>query len=272
MAERMSDLGRLDRPPPLRPTVFQSRLRGAVGRAVCRAYGVKAVIEGQETYRLGDRTRVLNPGEFMVVPPGQAFEIGVAGGQETVGLCIDLPPAEVVVMGGGDAEALGCDAVFRLDDESIGEALAKTWRATGELEAAPAGLCRLVATWLRGHGAGAARIPAQRTATQSELYARVERARQFIHDHRNERIALAQLARQVHLSASHLNRAFRQVHGEPPIRYHRRLRLEAAADQLRRGSATPTELAAQLGYADLPTFTRAFRRVHGAPPSAYRGV
>ena len=265
MATQMLDLEGLNRPPPVRPEVYVSRIRGVQGSAVCRGLGLKVVIEGQETYRLDDRVRVVGRGEFIVVSPGQSFEVGVSCGREAVGLCIDLPVASVLGREGSDATGSPVpDAVFRLDDESLGRSVRTVWRDHGRVSSLAPELER----WLLGHAFALGRLSARRASTRRELYARVERARQYLADHRDRRVSLRELETTAHLSAPHLNRVFRQVHGIPPMRYHQRLRLTEAADILSRGQMNPTALAEHLGYADLPTFTRAFRRVHGVPPSA----
>ena len=263
MATQMRDFQSLDRSAPTATRVFVSRIRGISGRATCWGLGIKAVMAGEETYRLDDRVRIVRAGEFVLVPPGQSFEVGVARGREAVGLCIDVPAAPVLAAVGASAPP---DAVFRLNDEAVGAAVARIWRN----RRVERGFGAVVSAWLGPHQSKLERVVARRPDTRRELYARVERARQYLRDHRGRRVALQEVGEVAHLSSSHLNRVFRQVFGEPPMRFHQRLRLQDAAVRLDQGGVSPTNLADELGYSDLPTFTRAFRKVHGAPPSAFQ--
>ena len=76
------------------------------------------------------------------------------------------------------------------------------------------------------------------------------------------------LAARAMLSPFHFNRLVRAGIGEAPGAFRRRLLLERAAWQLRRG-ATVTEAAAEAGYDAVEAFSRAFTRAHGVPPSRF---
>lgn len=79
------------------------------------------------------------------------------------------------------------------------------------------------------------------------------------------------LARRANFSRDHLDRLLNAATGETPAALRRRLLLERAAWQLRRG-ATPSEAADTAGYGSLAAFSRAFSRAYGVPPSAFTGA
>jgi AraC family transcriptional regulator len=79
------------------------------------------------------------------------------------------------------------------------------------------------------------------------------------------------LALRANFSRDHLDRLLSAGTGETPTALRRRLLLERAAWQLRRG-ATPSEVAATAGYGSLAAFSRAFSRAYGAPPSEFAGA
>lgn len=70
------------------------------------------------------------------------------------------------------------------------------------------------------------------------------------------------------LSPFHFNRLARAGIGEPPAALRRRLLLERAAWQLRRGISV-TQAALEAGYDAVEAFSRAFTRAHGVPPSRF---
>jgi len=79
------------------------------------------------------------------------------------------------------------------------------------------------------------------------------------------------LAERAHFSRDHLDRLLAAATGESPVALRRRVLLERAAWQLRRGAATPSEAATAAGYGSLAAFSRAFARAHGEPPSTFAG-
>jgi len=83
-------------------------------------------------------------------------------------------------------------------------------------------------------------------------------------------LRLERLAEHSGLSASRFHRVFRDRVGEPPCRYVRRMRLEAAARWLKVGGVPVTDVAFAVGYETHEAFTRAFKARFGLPPREFR--
>lgn len=69
------------------------------------------------------------------------------------------------------------------------------------------------------------------------------------------------------MSATKFKTAFKQVFGAPPIKYHTKIKLEYARDELYAGHKTPSELSYELGYSHPSKFTRAFKNLFDVLPS-----
>jgi AraC family transcriptional regulator len=267
----MSRHGEGERLPLRRGCVVLSRLEG--GRSAIRALApsVKFVLSGEEVYRIEGRTRALRPGRFLFVEAGSEFEVTTPRPNETVGLCVYL--------GVSPAPAPEREPLGRVIEGSAAEPLAPLLLRYARLlasrpEAGPALAPRIVQQvsagaedYLSTFASRLERLSSLKRSTRIETLQRIERARAFIHAHEDEPLSLDAIAGQAALSRFHLSRSFAQVHGLPPLAYHRRLRLDRAARLLRERSATPTELSERLGYASLSAFTRAFRQAYGVPPS-----
>lgn len=106
-------------------------------------------------------------------------------------------------------------------------------------------------------------------ATPGERKRAVEAAL-WIHDHAHESLALEQVARQMGLSAFHCLRMFARVIGVTPHQYLVRSRLAHAARRLAQDEGTVTEIALEVGFADLSNFVRTFGRAAGVSPNAFR--
>jgi AraC family transcriptional regulator len=83
-------------------------------------------------------------------------------------------------------------------------------------------------------------------------------------------IDLDAMAAAVGLSAFHFLRLFAAALGVTPHQYLVRCRLRNAAGALAEGADSVTDVALDVGFADLSNFVRTFRRAAGAPPGAFR--
>ncbi len=81
-------------------------------------------------------------------------------------------------------------------------------------------------------------------------------------------ISLAEVARKLGMSESHLRARFRSAYGISLGSYLRETRLRRAALLLQIERASVGEAAAFAGYADIATFSRAFRKCLGYNPSS----
>jgi AraC family transcriptional regulator, alkane utilization regulator len=82
--------------------------------------------------------------------------------------------------------------------------------------------------------------------------------------------SLDRLAKHVGLSRSALAVKFREIVGEPPMRYLTRIRLSIAARDLVAGRLTIEQIARRTGYQNEATLSKAFKREFGQAPGAYR--
>lgn len=78
------------------------------------------------------------------------------------------------------------------------------------------------------------------------------------------------LASEVHMSAGHLSRQFKEAYGESPYSYLMTRRIERAMTLLRRGDLSVTEICFEVGFSSLGTFSTRFSELVGMSPSAYR--
>jgi AraC-like DNA-binding protein len=267
----MSDHGEGERLPLRHGCVVLSRLGG--GRSLVRALApsVKFVLQGEEVYKIDGRSRAVRPGRFLLVEAGTDFEVSTPRPDETVGLCVYLgvTPAPTV-----EREPLG-QVIEGCGAEPLAPLLSRYARLlAARPEAGPALATKIVQQvtagaedYLSAFSSRLERLSSLKRSTRVETLQRIERARTYIHDQEDRALSLDEIASQAALSRFHLSRSFAEVHGLPPLAYHRRLRLDGAARLLRDGSASPTELAERLGYASLSAFTRAFRQAFGVPPS-----
>jgi transcriptional regulator GlxA family with amidase domain len=88
-------------------------------------------------------------------------------------------------------------------------------------------------------------------------------------NHLDADLRVPALARRAHLSPRQFSRRFREVFGEPPGSYVRRLRLDGARVLLEQGVSV-RRAAPAVGFASVDGFRRAFERAFGVTPREYR--
>jgi AraC-like DNA-binding protein len=74
------------------------------------------------------------------------------------------------------------------------------------------------------------------------------------------------LARVANLGRSAFMAQFTSLFGRPPISVLRDLRMRQAAQQIKAGTLSLKEIAAESGYKSLSSFLRAYRKIHGKDP------
>lgn len=108
--------------------------------------------------------------------------------------------------------------------------------------------------------------------TEQAYGERILRVLVHIQGRLDEALPLDELARVAHFSPYHFHRIFRGMVGESVKEHVRRLRLERAADRLKRTDHPVTRIAFDSGYEAHEAFTRAFRAMFGESPSGFRGI
>lgn len=193
------------------------------------------------------------PGEVQVFPARVSHDQASRGAWRT--LCVlysgDAPPGPRTIATGGDA-------------------LVRTWMEH---------LCELAGSRDEDAAAGDALLAAllarlagleRRAAQDAHLHPALASAERVIRAGLAAPLDVADLARQVGLSHSHLGSLFRARHGCSPLQWHLRLRLERARTLLANPYTSVSAVAADLGFSDLNYFVRRFRAAHGRPPGAWR--
>lgn len=97
----------------------------------------------------------------------------------------------------------------------------------------------------------------------------VQRMQDYIKEHMEEKITMAELAKVALFSPWYSYRLFRQYTGLTVAEYVRRFRLSQSALQLKKKGCHVTEVAFELGYDSVEGYQRAFLREFGCNPGEY---
>lgn len=97
-----------------------------------------------------------------------------------------------------------------------------------------------------------------------------EEALRYIREHSAEKLSIASIAAQVHISPNYLSNIFRKETGASVNEVIRQEQMKAAARLLRDTDLYLYEISEQLGYKDVKYFSLLFRECYQMTPKAYR--
>ena len=98
----------------------------------------------------------------------------------------------------------------------------------------------------------------------------LRRVTDYINEHLQDVLSLAELARAANLSPHHFATAFKASIGISPHQYVIKRRLERARDLLRRNENTISDIAYAVGFSSQSHLTANFRRMTGLTPRKFR--
>jgi len=98
---------------------------------------------------------------------------------------------------------------------------------------------------------------------------RVESVVALLKERLADSLSLEEIGRRVGCSHFHLSRVFSQETGKSIFQYLRELRMERAAELLREGKLSVTQVALEVGHASPSHFSTAFHEAYGCCPGLY---
>ena len=101
-------------------------------------------------------------------------------------------------------------------------------------------------------------------------HSRLADVAQFVRDHLDQKISIAQLAELANLSVSQLERTFKTVLNVSPLQFVQKLRLEYAVKLLAIPEMSVTQISLRCGYSDHSAFSRQFKQFTGMSPTQFR--
>lgn len=231
-----------------------------------RGYSLAYVRKGSFGYRARGEHHELVAGSLLIGHPGDEFmcthDHHVCGDEC---LAFHLSP-EAVDLVGGHAGVWRTGGLPPLPELMVlGELAQAVADGRSDVDLDEAGLC-LAARFVQ---VMTGRKQAVQRAAASDRRRAVEAAI-WISTHSQQDIKLDQAAGRAGLSLFHFLRLFSRVLGVSPHQYLVRSRLRHAAGLLAGGDRSVTDVALDVGFADLSNFVRTFHRAAGVPPGVFR--
>ena len=238
----------------------------AIHRATFPFYSIEYVARGRGEVKLKGRAGLLRPGRLFSYGPGIPQHIVGNAAEPMVKYFVDFAgtgaPALLRSCGlpaGTISEVFPPNVLQPLFDELVQAGS----RLRGESPAVCAKLLECLA--LRAIGA---RAPLEGAETLA--FATYQKCRSHIEQHSLRLRTLQQIAAECHVNNAYLCRLFRRYDNQSPYQYLLRLKMNHAAELLKKPDALIKQVAEECGFADPFHFSRVFTTVFGLPPTAFR--
>jgi len=101
---------------------------------------------------------------------------------------------------------------------------------------------------------------------------RLQRVYDYIEEHLDDRLTLADIAAVACLSPYHFSRSFKQAVGVSPHHYVMQRRIDRAKTLMRRTRQPLANIAQEVGFTDQSHLTSVFRRATGMTPARFRAA
>lgn len=253
---------------------------------------IKTVLSGEEIYGVEGRQLPVRRGQFLILNNEQRYSCRISSGEKarTLSVFFKKAFAASVLFDSLHSEA------FLLDNTDGGDGdvpeFFQTLRpVTPEMSRQFSGLVQLLEkegdheamtdeylVWMlrslicihRSDVKRAGLVKAVKAATRKEIYKRLCIARDVLHAAHGENIDLKKIGAAAGLSVPQLVRQFKSVFHTTPYRYLTDIRLQQAADLLRRTEHPVQDIAWTCGFENAAAFSRAFKTLYGVQPTAFR--
>lgn len=234
-----------------------------------RLHQVMLVQSGGGWAHLDDQTTALQPGSVVNVPPGHVHAFRFE--QDTQGWVVTLADElldEILTHVGDVRQSLSVCCVLP-GSALLASLMAQIWQEFQSSSPARALMLRGLSATLLGHVART-RVTSESSspaATESRL---VQRLRNLIDQHYLEHWRVADYARALSVTTTHLTRVTRAATGAPASALIEARTMREARRHLAYTHLNITTIADALGYADPAYFTRVFTRDAGISPREFR--
>lgn len=286
-----SDTFTLDNLPKNTNLVNFSVLKNFHSAVPFRSFSIKYVVEGCENYQVNGKNYAIKTGNYLLANNFSEGFVEVESKTSVVGICIDIEPlilSEVVASFRRPDTAfadIALDKFFNTPDflensydckkthaglflQSLDfENTQKNYQTEGFSKEFYFCIAEKIITDHIPIFKELQKITTIKPQTRKDLWKRINQSKLFIDNQFSQILDIQQIAKEVGMSEYHFFRTFKAVYGIAPHQYLIQKRLEYARKILAKGNYSVSEVAIEIGFGDVHTFSKAFKKYFGISPS-----
>lgn len=251
---------------PLYPFAVEETIRSSrftYCEKFCRLMIVVLMLEGELTYHANSKRFIATPGQALVIPPGTNYDFSHTSGLRYHKLVLELKGSLLNSI----SSYLGFKEPVLIPLESFDEIQAQI-RALGTL--LESGQRKDIPQLLGDSYSVLYRLSTMLHDSAATTSGILQAAQAILESNLDEPLNLEDLPRRLGVSATTLNRLFREKLNISPGRYRNSCRIEYAREMLFRSNLSIKEIAAMTGYCNQFYFSQEFRKITGISPLQYR--
>ncbi len=271
--------------------VYKSRLRDFNKKLNQTNYSLKLPLSGEEFYQTNDSAYKLDSDHYLITNPNDTVEAYVKSENDVFGLCIYLSTDYIndvtSSMSAGlektlDAPFKNSDNVsFLISENRIGNdplsELLKLFKEdilSGKTEKYDAdefytSIAELLIQKELKVRSDISSLPQLKLSSKTEILKRVTLMNEYIEDNFRNEISLDELSKISALSKYHALRCYQNIYKITPYKKVRILRLEESRQLIKTGMSM-TDIAFELSFSDVRSFSKAFKNYFGKAPSSFK--
>ena len=249
---------------PRQPTVYEP--------SIC------ILIQGRKTLYAGGRTIVYNADNYLIssvtIPTECEFIATVDHPLLGLYIKIDMTMLHDLIAHMNPCDKKGCHQIAAINsspiDPAMKDAVTRLIRSMSNEQDARALGIGLVREVLYRALCGEQAHMLYELANHTGNYSRIAHALTLLKNSFREKLDVERLAASAHMSVSAFHRAFKEMTGESPIQYLKKLRLNKAKDLIIQQGMKAYIAAEEVGYESASQFSREFKRYFDISPSRLR--
>lgn len=114
-------------------------------------------------------------------------------------------------------------------------------------------------------------LKSQQLFIESNINEKIKEGRRIIENNKHKNLSISKIANQIGISERYFRKLFKQTYGLSPKEYHTKVRMYFARFLLLEAKYTIKQVAFEVGYSDIYTFSRQYKVFFGYSPSETSG-
>lgn len=244
-------------------------------KGLTKGLAIKYVVEGCEKYSVEGKEVLVGKREFMLLRKDICYEAKIPESKNIAnGICIDLLDDDSILSSLDRNDFLFQQSFCCSVSAEIGRKLFQMSKLKPSEKASPNDIIEIIASlnqFCQDIKLYSLTLQTKMKNHHSikHLLSRLLAAKDYLHANFHKDISLDRLAKYAGISKFHFVRLFKLIFKLTPLEMQTTLRISRAKYLMKENHQSLSQIAYELGYVDLSSFSKKFKKISGLTPSYY---